>query len=154
MMCKFKQKLQLRLKGLCNEHKVDTEYFLLGYEVLEQGGKQRRKYGGSMGWMLSFDEERDAFTLEHHHYPQFTLTMEDKDLLPVGLHSWRVENNTCNLGQTNRSIEVMLTSMIIQLAIFSVQLQLSACPLTHFTCQDGKCISMERRCDNIEVYIL
>ena len=102
LMCKFNQKLKLRLKGLCKEHKVDTEYFLLGYEVLEQGGGHRRKYGGSMGWLLAHDKERDVWLLEHHHYPHLTLTMEDKDSLPVGLHSWKVENNTCNLGQTNR----------------------------------------------------
>ena len=101
-MCKFNQKVKLRLKGLCKEHKVDTEYFLLGYEVLDPGGGHRRKYGGSMGWLLSHDKARDVWMLEHYHYPHLTLKMEDKDFLPVGLHSWKVENNTCNLGQTNR----------------------------------------------------
>ena len=102
LMCKFHQKLKLRLKGLCKGHKVDTEYFLLGYEVLEQGGGHRRKYGGSMGWLLAHDKEHDMWFLHHDHYPHLTLTMEDKDSLPVGLHSWKVKNNTCNLGQTNR----------------------------------------------------
>ena len=102
LMCKFNQKVKLLLKGLCKEHKVDTEYFLLGYEVLDPGGGHRRKYGGSMGWLLSHDKARDVWMLEHYHYPHLTLTMEDKDSLPVGLHSWKVENNTCNLGQTNR----------------------------------------------------
>ena len=60
--------------------------------------------------------------------------MEDKDIMPVGLHSWLARNNTCNLGQTS-----------------TVQIQLSACLPDQFTCRDGKCVGMESRCDNIEV---
>ena len=102
LMCKFQQKLRLRLKGLCKETKVDTDYLLLGYEVLEQGGSQRRKYGGSTGWVLSYDKEHDVWQLKHEHYSHLTLTMEDKDSLPVGVHSWVAANDTCSLGQTVR----------------------------------------------------
>ena len=38
--------------------------------------------------------------------------------------------------------------------MFSVHLQLSACQPTHFTCRDGKCVSMEKRCDNVEVRMI
>ena len=34
---------------------------------------------------------------------------------------------------------------------FSVLLQLSACLANEFTCQNGKCVNMESRCDNVEV---
>ena len=113
---------------------MDTDYLLLGYEVLDHGGGHRRKYGGSTGWLLAHNKEKDEWQLQHHYYPHLTLTMEEKDILPVGLHSWRAGNNTCNLGQTS-----------------SVQLQLSACLPDQFTCRDGKCIGMDSRCDNIEV---
>ena len=133
--------------------------------LLEKGGRHRRKYGGSTGWMLSHDKGRDVWSLEHEHYPDQTLTMEDKDFLPVGLHSWVAANDNCNLGQTDRQvchsgIQVdtnhlsiksvsKTTSNLFQSA--SVQLQLSACLSTQFTCHTGKCVSMESRCDNIEV---
>ena len=133
-ICDFNEKVKLRLKGLCKEAKVDTDYLLLGYEVLEEGGGHRRKYGGSTGWVLAHNKEKDIWLLQHHHYPHLSLTMEDKDSLPVGLHSWVAANNTCSLGQT-----------------VSVQLQLSACQLEQFTCHNGKCIGMESRCDNVEV---
>ena len=35
--------------------------------------------------------------------------------------------------------------------MFSVQLQLSACLADQFTCHNGKCVSMDSRCDNVEV---
>ena len=134
LMCRFDQKLRLRLKGLCKEAKVDTEYLLLGYEVLDKGGGHRRKFGGSTGWLLAHNKEKDEWQLQHQHYPHLILTMEDKDTLPVGLHSWLAGNDTCNLGQTS-----------------SVHLQLSACLPHQFTCRDGKCVNMETRCDNVEV---
>ena len=83
--------------------------------------------------MLAHNKEKDEWQLQHPYYPDLTLTMEEKDILPVGLHSWLAGNNTCNLGQTS-----------------SVQLQLSACLPGQFTCRDGKCIGMDSRCDNIE----
>lgn len=104
LMCKFQKKLRLRLKGLCKESKVDTDYILLGYEVLEKGGGHRRKYGGSTGWLLLHDKEDDFWRLKHESYPDLTLTMEDKDTLPVGVHSWQAANDTCSLGQTVRYV--------------------------------------------------
>ena len=63
-----------------------------------------------------------------------TLTMLDQDSLPVGRHKWLVENNVCNEGETSSEI-----------------LQLSGCEEGQFTCDDGKCLEMSQRCNNIEV---
>ena len=52
---------------------------------------------------------------------------------------------------TNKQVVFDFSGRIFLKYIFSVHLQLSACPTTHFTCQDGKCVGMEKRCDNIEV---
>ena len=110
-ICDFEKKVSLRLKGLCKETKVDTDYLLLGYEVLEKGGGHRRKFGGSTGWVLSHKKDKDVWQLEHEHYPDLTLTMEDKDILPVGLHSWVAANDTCSLGQTVRLLFEMETKV-------------------------------------------
>ena len=48
-VCKFETKLKLNLKGLFKDTKVDTEYLMLGYEVLEKGGGHKRKFEGSTG---------------------------------------------------------------------------------------------------------
>ena len=72
--------------------------------------------------------------MSHYHYTELTLTMLAKDVLPVGTHKWRVENNVCQEGET--SVEI---------------LQLSACDEGQFTCDDGKCLDISQRCNNIEV---
>jgi len=47
---------------------------------------------------------------------------------------WKIENNVCNQGET--SIETLL---------------ISGCKEDQFTCDDGKCLSINQRCNNIEV---
>ena len=149
-LCKFKEKVRLKLSGLCKDTKVDTDYLLLGYEVLGTEEYTRRIYGGSTGWLLAFDKEQDSWQFRHEYYPHLTLTMEDKDQLPVGLHSWLASNNTCTLGKTTRSFPIYL-QILIFITTFSVKLQLSACHANQFTCSNGKCISIDSRCDNREV---
>ena len=68
-----------------------------------------RKYGGSTGWLLAHDTEQDMWQLKHEHYPDLTLSMEDKDTLPVGVHSWVAANDTCSLGNTVRLVLCMKT---------------------------------------------
>ena len=72
--------------------------------------------------------------MTHYHYTDLTLTMLDSDALPVGRHKWLVENNVCQEGKTSTEI-----------------LQISGCQEDQFTCDDGKCLEMSQRCNNIEV---
>ena len=60
--------------------------------------------------------------------------MLDTDDLPVGRHKWMVENNVCNEGATS-----------------SETLLISGCEDGEFTCDDGKCLDISQRCNNIEV---
>ena len=72
--------------------------------------------------------------MEHSSYEEFSVTMLDMDALPVGRHQWRIENNICNQGET--SIETLL---------------ISGCQEDQYTCDDGKCLNINQRCNNIEV---
>ena len=60
--------------------------------------------------------------------------MLDQDTVPVGRHKWLVENNVCNEGKS--SSEILL---------------ISGCKEDQFTCDDGKCVDISQRCNNIEV---
>ena len=59
--------------------------------------------------------------------------MLDIDGLPIGRHNWKIDNNVCNQGVTN--IQPLL---------------ISGCKEKEFTCDDGKCINITQRCNNIE----
>ena len=99
------------------------------------GGKQdTRGYVGPKGWTITRNRTDKKWRMSHYFYTDLTLTMLDQDALPVGKHKWLVENNACKEGKTSSEI-----------------LQLSGCEEEQFTCNDGKCLGIQQRCNNIEV---
>ena len=52
----------------------------------------------------------------------------------LGKHSWTIENDTYVCGQGNQ---------------YTIDLKLTGCKEDEFTCSDGQCIKMEKRCDNL-----
>ena len=144
-ICQFEKEPTFKLRGLCKDALMDTQYKLSEPEPLDLSkselyqdrayrGKHIRGFVGPKGWVISRNKTTDNWMMTHYHYTDYTLTMIDKNNLPFGRHKWRIENNICNEGKTN--IET---------------LQLSACPEGGFTCDDGKCLDISQRCNNIEV---
>ena len=95
---------------------------------------ESRSFVGPKGWVIARNETDMRWRMSHYHYTDLTLTMLDQDTLPIGRHKWLVENNVCREGIT--SAEVLLVS---------------GCDEGQFTCDDGKCLQIEQRCNNIEV---
>ena len=144
-ICQFEKEPTFKLRGLCKDALMDTQYKLASPEPLdlsksalyhdyEYRGKHIRGFVGPKGWVISRNKTNDKWMMTHYHYTDNTLTMMNKNNLPFGRHKWRIENNICNEGKTNLET-----------------LQLSACPEGGFTCDDGKCLDISQRCNNIEV---
>ena len=93
-----------------------------------------RSYVGPKGWMISKNKTDEKWRMTHYHYTHLTLTMLDNDRIPMGKHKWIIENNVCTEGVTSAQV-----------------LQISGCNEEQFTCDDGKCVRMSQRCNNIEV---
>ena len=102
--------------------------------MADWGYDDTRGYVGPKGWTISRSPGDKLWRMEHISYEELSLTMLDMDALPVGRHQWRIENNVCNQGET--SIETLL---------------ISGCQEDQFTCDDGKCLNIIQRCNNIEV---
>ena len=127
---------------------MDTKYKLADHHPMDKsliqtagmwhkwGKDDVRSYVGKRGWTISRHETENSWKISHKSYPDLTLTMLDKDALPVGRHDWRINNNVCNQGSTN------VQSLLI-----------SGCKEEEFTCDDGKCLDITKRCNNIEVMI-
>ena len=96
--------------------------------------KFTRDYVGPKGWIISKNNEEKRWKMTHYHYTELSLTILDQDSLPLGRHKWLVENDVCNEGKTSTQV-----------------LQLSACAEGQYTCHDGMCIDISKRCNNIEV---
>ena len=98
------------------------------------GNLEARSFVGPKGWVIVRNETDLKWKMSHYHYSDLSLTMLDQDSTPLGRHKWLVENNVCKEGET--SAEILL---------------ISGCEEGEFTCDDGKCLQIEQRCNNIEV---
>ena len=135
-ICSFHKKPAFNVRGLCKDAVMDTRYKLASHGPgnLDCHYPDTRGFVGPKGWEISRSKEDNKWRMSHYHYTHLTLTMLDMDILPTGRHKWLMENNVCNEGVTS-----------------SVVLQISGCEEQQFTCDDGKCIHLSRRCNNIEV---
>ena len=128
--CLFPTEPTFNMRGLCKDAVMDTSYKLADHNKLYE----TRHYVGPKGWILSRNTTDKKWRMTHKSYPDLTLTMLEMDALPVGRHNWRINNNVCNQGTTN------VQSLLI-----------SGCKEDEFTCDDGKCLNITQRCNNIEV---
>ena len=135
-ICVFPEEPTFTIRGLCKDAVMDTQYkFAVHFPgSLRAGEEDTRSYVGPKGWVISHNKTDKRWRFSHYHYTGLSLTMLDTDDLPVGRHKWLVENNVCNEGETS-----------------SEQLLMSGCEEGQFTCDDGKCLEMFQRCNNIEV---
>lgn len=143
MICVFDKEPTFNIRGLCKEAVMDTQYKLADFKPMNQseelsttswGNDDTRSYVGPKGWIVSRNVFDKKWQMNHTHYPDLALTMLDTDSLPVGRHKWRIENNVCTQGETSTMVLLM-----------------SACKEAEFTCDDGKCLDITQRCNNIEV---
>ena len=144
VICQFDKEPTFTLRGLCKDALMDTQYKLAEPEPFDldldlttptvYGGDDVRGYVGPKGWVISRNRTDKRWWMTHYYYTDLSLTMMTQNMLPLGRHKWKIENNVCNEGTTNYQT-----------------LQLSACAQGQFTCDDGKCLDISQRCNNIEV---
>ena len=143
MICVFDKEPAFNIRGLCEEAVMDTQYKLADFKPMNQseelraemwGNDDTRSYVGPKGWTITRNVFDKKWQMNHTHYPELTLTMLDMDALPLGRHNWRIENNVCTQGETSTQVLLM-----------------SGCKEAEFTCDDGKCLNITQRCNNIEV---
>ena len=127
-VCEFKQNISISLSGLCEASPVDKIFALVAPNKDETA-----RYGtfvGATGWVLEFSTQHNTWLIKHYFYEENTLKLLDARRRPFGKNSWEVGNYACNLGQTS-----------------ILQLQLSNCDPDQFTCGDGSCVPLAKRCD-------
>ena len=133
LICMFSKEPTFKVRGLCKDSVMDTQYKFADPER-SNGAQTPRGYVGPKGWMISRNVTDNRWRMTHYYYTHLTLTMLDQDVFPIGKHKWRAENNVCTEGRTS-----------------SIVLQFSGCKEGEFTCDDGKCLDITQRCNNIEV---
>ena len=126
-LCQGIGTIRLTLRGLCSGTTYDTTYLM---RVGHMGN--RRFFQGDFGWIIQWTDDKwqiinDLLTfsvrpsrLVYHH----------GSLYPFGRNYWENINDTSCIGTDD-----------------TLLLNLTPCNMSSFTCDNGFCIPMEKRCD-------
>ncbi|KAK3867319.1 hypothetical protein Pcinc_027213 [Petrolisthes cinctipes] len=126
--CEFTSLSTLYLKGpaLCPNSPFNRKYVL----GPEEGGRPTLQgfYHSDIYW----DTDNHTWTLHSHKVPGATVTWKppEEGMYPFGTRIWKLAGKVCRLAPGT-----------------PVKLTLSVCSEGQFTCLDGSCIPLIRRCD-------
>ena len=125
-ICQFHNSPKLTLRGVCEQSDID-EMFVLKYSNGDVVFKGLRN--------TDLEKDKDSFSARY----QRNLVMQNKtsnaNPYPLGKIWWRIvdDSKSCNDGKINETVPLKLTG----------------CPDGYFTCDNGDCVSMEKRCDQV-----
>ena len=94
--CQFDKEPTFKLRGLCKDALMDTQYELAEPEPMDLSkstlyhdranyGKNVRGFVGPKGWVISRNKTNDKWMMTYYHYTDYTLTMVDKNKLRLKL---------------------------------------------------------------------
>ena len=130
-MCKRQPRMYLKLRGLCNNSAIDTYYKPMNnpneiWKLKLIGLQTAIEHDASSGlWKLSVVES-NVTAASKTSLASYTL----------GRHNWTISGDKgCNEN--------------INSDTYTTELKLSSCQKGQFTCNDGQCVGMDHRCDQL-----
>ena len=129
--CQYSQQPVLLLRGLCEGNQLNTLYT----PKQLAGAPQDLMFLGQVSSKIQFNISQSQWVLSDAKYTASAVSDAIKVSHVLGKHEWTVSNDvfSCNKGKT-----------------YTTFLKLSGCnPEGEFTCDDGQCVTMEQRCNQI-----
>ena len=127
--CHFPERPFLTLRGLCKDSHIDQTYLPQNHPL-----DGRTTYYGNTKSYARFDAKDNQWTLKTFLYNTTALSDEISGRFMLGKQNWTIKGDSkkCHKGKS-----------------YIATLKLTSCKDGEFTCDDGHCIKMEKRCDQI-----
>ena len=130
--CEHPVQMYLQLRGLCPDSNIDQVYITRNKprsgKVILVGFKNTIiEYDGSeFGWKLRVEGMLQSTS---------GLSIAPRSTYALGKHEWAIEGDSLECSKRGEP--------------YTRLLKLTGCRVGEFTCSDGQCISMNKRCDQI-----
>ena len=126
--CHFSQLPYLTMRGLCKDSNIDRDFLPQNHPA-----DGFITFYGTTKTNMSFKTE-NQWNLRMAHYNTTGHTNAPASSFMLGKHVWTISNDSeeCQDGQS-----------------YTTMLKLTGCKRGEFTCDDGQCIKMEERCDQV-----
>ena len=137
--CNISSKATFKLRGFCKQirttkdvFEVDDEFVLLPKELVEE---KPTWIGTKFGTTIEWNSEKSFWELSDPLMGRRFAVASVKRIFPVGLQNWVILPGLFCEGRDG---------------VESIEMVLSQCRPGNYTCNDGTCIEIERKCNFIE----
>ena len=129
-VCAWKSRPILKLRGLCTSSSIDPFFLPMSLRA----DATQFVYVGNKGSRISYDESQKGWLLEIANVETGAKSSSKLGSYLLGRHNWMISNDSfdCNEGKP-----------------YETRLKLSGCDEDEFTCDDGQCVAMEERCNQV-----
>ena len=126
--CTIRANQQFKLRGLCGNTLFDTRYKISGKA---DPVTKNQFFIGQFGWYIKFNNSHQGYLLSKPNLANPFAVYNDTFDYPLGLRKWIVDkNDNCPI-------------------LTQYELLFTSCSVGEFTCNDGSCIPIEKRCNLI-----
>ena len=128
-MCSHKSSTNLTLKGLCPRSAIDVHYKPMNKET----DIREMKLQGLTYTSIEYIEEKKIWLLDVIGSNITGTSTASFSSFTLGKHNWTIKGDEgCSFGDT-----------------YITELKMSGCQEGNFTCNNGQCISMDKRCNQL-----
>ena len=129
--CTFEKSPQIHLRGFCSNTKVEHKQ----YTVSQSAANPRNVIMvGLKSAQIEYDYSISQWVLSDPKLNVTARTRASQNSYALGKHIWTIsgDNYMCFEGED-----------------YTIEMKLTGCNKTQFTCNDGSCVKMEERCNQI-----
>ena len=128
-MCKHDHNSHLELKGICPGTSINRYYRLIS----DFTDSREIKLQGLEGTSITYDNEEDIWMLDLRDSDLFGIINASHASFTLGKHNWTIQGDKgCKRGES-----------------YVTEMKMSGCQKGNFTCNDGQCVSMDQRCNQL-----
>ena len=128
-MCTNKPSSYLEFKGLCLGSAIDVHY----KPINDLKDSRKLKLQGLKGTSIRYDNEEEMWILNMKDSNMTGMSKASHASFTLGKHNWTIEGDKgCNQGKS-----------------YVTELKMSGCQKKEFTCNDGQCVNMDQRCNQL-----